>query len=147
MEIEPDFGCWVFVIKTNLKARYFAGAMCGFVTGEIGENERGSEEVELFRKAYPNYFEFEDLVIKFQGEYGCYPSTTTGIDVKDVAIFLEDVPSTDQLAFMRDRARQFAKITDPKDGRHKKISILGFELIQYEVKRYENCVLSWKKGE
>lgn len=148
MGTEPTYSCWIFVIKTNAYAGNFERAMCGFITGETGDCEVGFEEAELFRKAHPGYDVFEDLVIDFPDEHGYYrPVTAQGFESKDVAIFFENPPIAGHLHLMRNRARQFAKMTDPHDGKHKKITILGFELIRYEIQRSENCVLRWKKGE
>ncbi len=148
MSTEPTYSCWIFVIKTNAYAGNFERPMCGFITGKTGDCEVGDEEAELFRKAHPGDDEFDDLVIDFPDEHGCYrPVTVLGYESKDVAIFLGTHPTVDQLVFMRDRARQFAEVTNPRDGKHKKITIRGFELIQCEIQRNENCVLRWKKGE
>lgn len=150
MENEPTRDCWIFVIRTNAYAGNFEREMCGFITGQVGECDVGAEDAKSFIKAHPGvvYDEFEDLVINFPDDHGCYRPVTVGYpSCNDVIIFLDNVPTEDQLILMRNRARQFAKITDPRDGKHKKITIRGFELISYIVERIEKLVSKWKARE
>ncbi len=148
MSSVPTDDCFVFVIKTNSYAGNFERKMCAYVTGEVGECGVGGEEAELFTQDYPGNYEFEDLVISFPDDHGCYrPATIWGSNCNNMAIFFEIAPTSTQLDLVRDRARKFALMTDPRDGKHKHISIYGFELIEYQVKRIESLVAKWKKNE
>jgi hypothetical protein len=148
MSSVPTYDCFIFVIKTDLYAGNFEQEMCAYMTGECGECGVGDKEAGLFISEYPGNKEFENLVISFPDDNGYYhPSTIWGVNCRDVAIFFESSPTSAQLDLMRDRARKFAEITDPYDGKHKHISIRGFELIEYCAKHTESLVSKWKKNQ
>lgn len=148
MSTEPTYSCWIFVIKTNAYAGNFERQMCGFITGQVGECDVGEEEAELFRKAHPDYDGFDDLIASFPDDHGCYrPASIWNVPCNDVAIFMENHPTADQLALMRDLARQFTSIIDPHKIKPKKLVIRGFELISYRVERTEKLVSKWKARE
>lgn len=145
MSTIPTDDCFIFVIKTDSYAGNFEREMCGYITGEVGECEMGAKEAAQFKSDYPENYEFEDLVLRFPDDHGCYrPATMWSHKCSDVAIFLEERPTEAQLAFMRDRARKFAVITNPRDGKHKVITIFGFELRDYRVTHTDTGVVAWE---
>lgn len=156
MSTLPINDCFLFVIRTDSYAGNFEREMCGYITGQYGDCEEctitksvGEREAELFEKECPdNYDEFEDLVISFPGEHGCQrPVTIWSNECTAVAIFLETKPTDAQLDLMRERARKFAKMTDPHDGNHTCITISGFELREYLVKHTDTEIAVWKGDE
>lgn len=144
----PTDDCFVFVVKTNSYAGNFERQMCSYITGEYGECEVGDKEAEIFKAECPNNYRFKDSVISFPDEHGCWrPATMWGHKCNDVAIFFETKPTETQLTLMRNRARKFAIMTNPSDGKHKHITIHGFELRKYCIKRIDTEITVWKKNE
>lgn len=144
MSTLPNFDCFIFVIKTNSYAGNFEREMCGYVTGQVGECGVGDENAAFFQSDNPDNDEFEDLIISFPDDHGCYrPVTIWGNESTDVAIFFESQPTEEQLTFLRQRAREFAVMTDPENGKHTVITISGFELIEYTVIYKEDKIILW----
>lgn len=140
----PTDNCFVLVIKTDSYAGNFEREMCGYMTGQVGECGVGDDSAVLFIAENHKNYEFEDLVTQFPDEHGCHrPATIWGPGCTDVAIYFESQPTDRQLVFLRQRACEFAAMTDPLDGEHTVISIVGFELIEYTVNRIETSVKTW----
>lgn len=141
MSFLPNDDCFILVIKTDSYAGNFEREMCGFMTGQIGDCGVGDDCVELFQSENPENYEFEDLVISFPDDHGCYrPCTIWWPGNTSVAIFFESKPTEEQFMFLRNRARDFAAKTDPCDGEHATITIQGFELREYSVKHTDVCI-------
>ena len=148
MNTLPDDDCFLFVIKTDSYAENFEREMCGYMTGEIGDCNVGDNEVEMFITDYPGNTDFEVIVTRFPDKHGyCCPVTVCGDEYNDVAIFLETRPTDEQLVLMRERARKFAEMTNPQDGKHNCITILGFELHEYTIIRNDRTEKTWENNE
>lgn len=118
------------------------------MTGQVGECGVGDEEVAIFESDNPDNDEFEELIVSFPDDHGCCrPVTIWGADCNNVAIFFDNRPTDKQLVFLRQRARKFAAMTDPQDGKHKCITIFGFELEDYRVKHTNTGIDAWKGDE
>ena len=140
----PIYDCFILVIRTDSYAGNFEREMCAYMTGRIGECDFGKVNAAQFVAENPDNNEFEDLVMEFSDDCGCYrPSTIWGHKCSDVAIYFESKPTSKQLEFLRHRARQFAANTDPRDGRHNVITIFGFELREYCTKHTDTCIGQW----
>ncbi len=141
-DVLPTFDCFVFVVETDSYAGNFERKMCAYMTGEVGDCDVGSEEAKLFETKNPDYSVFEDIVIRFQDEHGCRrPTTIWGKGCLSVAIFFEQPPIGKDLDFLRQQAREFAKITNPQ------INIIGFELRKYQVKHIDMGIYKWNSQE
>lgn len=145
MSTIPTDDCFILVIKTDSYAGNFEREMCGYMTGQVGECSVGEKDADQFAVENPDKLdEFEDLITGFPDDNGCYrPVTIWGPASSDVAIFFESKPTDEQLEFLGQRARQFAANTDPRDGEHTIITILGFELREYCVKHTDTCIAKW----
>lgn len=148
MSTYPNDSCFLFVIKTDSYAGNFEREMCGYMTGQIGECGVGDDGAAMFTKDCPGNCGFQDLVTEFPDEHGCRrPATGWGHEFSSVAIFFESQPTAAQLTFLRQRARQFAAMTDPYYGGKKFITILGFELRDYVVKHIDTGIASWGEND
>ncbi len=146
---EPDCSCFIFLIKTNHYAGNFEREMCAFMTGVRGECGVGDIAAGLYASKYPGDNPWKDKLLQLADEHGCYrPVSIWNAHSRDVAIFLEERPSEEEIEFLRKRAFFFG--LDPRSGvghsgddSDTRIVIKGFELIEYKVERTENTVACW----
>lgn len=144
MNVIPTADCYVFVIKTDSHAGNFWRQMCGYATGEIGVCGVGAKEAANFKVANPCNRDFEDMIMRFYDDELCLrPVSMWGDQDCDVAIFFETLPTDAQLGFVRERARQFAFVTNPEDDEHDSITISGFELRRYTVTHKNESIVVW----
>ena len=136
----PTDDCFVFIIKTDEHAGNFEREMCAYITGALGTTDVGAKESEKFQKQYPaKYNDFQDLVVDFADEYGGHtPVAVWDGDSSGVGIFFQTRPSDNLLMFMRLRAVKFSV--------DRRINVLGFELLEYQVKHTEELVDKWDVG-
>lgn len=139
----PTDNCFVFIIETDSDAGNFEREICAYITGQLGIGCRGSAEAIKIKTQYPDECsDLEDLIICFPDEYGAYTPVTIWEDgvrgCSCVGIFFETRPSENLLMFMRLRAVKFSV-----DSR---IDVLGFELLEYQVKHTEELVDKWDVG-
>lgn len=150
MSASPNETCYVFLIKTDSYAGNFERPMCSYATGQYGDCGVGDKEAVMFEKECPGNFDFEDLILMVTDEHGCYrPASIWEYDnnCETVAIFFNDRPTDGQLLLIRQRAMKFASVTDPCDGKHNTITIMGFELVKYSVTVEQSVELKWVADE
>lgn len=135
---------WIFVIDTEDYAGNFERALCGYLTGRIGECEVGVKEATAFMEE--TGMEPFDNVIDEPDDHGCrrpvtiYPTAgVKGEPYQSVAISFETEPSADQIALMKERAYQFAALLGRTYGdepaRPRISKITGFRLIKQTITR------------
>lgn len=144
----PTESCFIFLIKTNQYAGNFEREMCAFMTGVLGDCGVGDIAAGLFSQQCPG----EDWTEKVQqvvDDHGCYrPVGVWDLDSNDVAIFLEEKPTVDEVEFLRKRAMLFA--LDPRvgaghsgnDEHDSRIAIKGFEVIEWKVEVTAKSLIS-----
>src|SRR6187397_1215283 len=95
------------IVKTNSYAGNFEREMCAFMTGQIGECGVGSEfvEKEIAEK-------FGDKISGKTDDHACFRPVEVyweGEDNNSFVIFLEDKLSKEDIDFLEERAKLFAK--------------------------------------
>ena len=120
----------IFVIDTNQYAGNFEREMCAYMTGIIGDCEVGREYADMFNKDI-NSNPFQDLVSQQPDEGACYRpcaiwKSLNPLEYNSVAIFFEGVPTSEQIALLKERAKEFTLIQKTFTA---PITIHGFRLI------------------
>lgn len=145
---EPTRSCFIFLVKTDSYAGNFEREMCAFMTGIMGDCSVGDIAAGLYALKYPGDNPWEDKLLQVADEHGCYrPVSMWNAHCQDVAIFLEERPSDEEIKFLRERALLF--VLDTRDGvgdskeYDSRIKIKGFELIKYSVEVTEFKEASW----
>lgn len=148
MSAKQTVAPYVFIIDTDQYSGNFERELCAFLTGSVGECGVGDGEQALFKENG----QFQDLADKtsFQpDDNGCSrPATiweTGKVGVyKSVAIFFDSMPSPEEVAFMKQRAKEFIDVHLANVRRYNKkakpLTIEGFRMIRQEVRSYEEYV-------
>lgn len=147
---------YILIIRTDTYAGNIEREMCGFVGGGYGECEVGKEHhIDFGKYADANGIQlaYDHRKGDYPGEqyFGFLPSTSVqddhgcsrpvsiwnhlgGSSYNDVAIFLEALPTDEQLKVVRARANEFARSGLPGSRLHdivwKPFNILGLEMIE-----------------
>lgn len=134
MDLKNGYG---FIIVTDSYAGNFEREMCAYLTGQIGECGVGSEFVSLLEDSRPEF----DNMIQVADEYGCYRPVEiyAGKNEKynSLIIYFEEMPSADQIQFMKENAKNFSDARSETssfyDKEKDKIEILDFKMLQVET--------------
>ena len=130
---------YAFVIDTDSYAGNFEREMTAHITGIIGECEVGKEYIEKLS------IDFEEIVKQVPDENGCRRPTdcweSPNGSYDSVAIFFEKRPTTEQIEFMKERAKTFnQKNSEINTYFPGDIKILGFRLIEFVSSTKEESI-------
>lgn len=142
----PDTSCFIFVVKTDNYAGNYEREMCAFLTGVMGDCEVGDVSAGLYALKYPGDNPWQEKLLQVSDEHGCHRPVSIWNNCQDVAIFLEDKPTPEDVQFLRKRASLFVldpRISDSGDDSKPRIAITGFELIEYKVEFTETPLEIW----
>ena len=134
---------------TDKYAGNFERRMCAFLTGVVDECGVGDIAAGLYSHKHPGENPWAEKLLQVADEHGCHrPVGIWSHHSQDVAIFLENRPTVEEIDFLRKRTLLF--ILDPRDGvghsgddSNPRISIKGFELIEYKVEVTQRRLTSW----
>lgn len=107
------------IIHTSTYTGNFERQLCAYATGSIGECNVGKEHVEGFEAAFAARFPEEDdqyavqdITANVPDDNGCWRPCSIwnwkGDFYKSMAIFMEDKPEDQYMAFIKERALEFA---------------------------------------
>jgi hypothetical protein len=167
MAADQTVSPYVFVVDTNKYSGNFEREMCAFMTGALGECGVGGEELVMFEEngQFPN---LSDKTHCVPDENGCVRPATiwptpgrwnngngehfngevTGPGrcpaYESVAVFFNERPTDEEIAFMKQRAYAFVavQLADQQrfDKKAKPMKIKGFRLIAQTVTTQEQSV-------
>ena len=161
----------IFVIDTNSYSGNFEREMTAYITGQVGECEVGEELADVFREEMGSNTILDDMCCDVPNEddhrapCGIWPTPNRYNDgygrhfdgdpqlpqqgrheaYESVAIFLNKVPTEEQISIMKERAMAFCAHAWQQHGRmsefyQAEIIVLGFRLITREVTIIETDV-------
>lgn len=125
---------YILLVHTNKYAGNFERQLCAFMTGITGDCGVGSDEAKRFKEDMEEIGNdpdmFDDCLDSQSDDHGCYRPASiwdadgTG-DYNTVAIFFRELPTTSEMALLRQRAQQYAE--------ENKITIHKLSMINREV--------------
>jgi hypothetical protein len=141
---------YFFVIHTDQYARNFERQLCAYLTGQVGECKVGSEMAEIARQEVP--YEWikwcETHIINRPDEHGVhrpvktypapnleykYDSIEPYFKYNSIAIYFNEIPSSKQVSFLKERAYKFSEFYTDEKGKDP-INISGFEVLEEIIK-------------
>ena len=137
---------YLFVVDTNNYAGNFEREMCAYMTGIIGECEKGDNEAEIAEGEIVDDVrnKLDDLIMLVPDENGCsrpvtiYPSKDNMNEYNSLAISMSEKPSKKIIQLLKYRAQEYVMVKPGLEewnkSRFENLKILGFRLVKFTVK-------------
>lgn len=127
---------YLFVVDTDKYAGNFERCMCAHMTGVVGESDVGDESASDYRETFGNAEDFDhnDHIVQLAGEHGHNPVGIFGSGINSFAIFMDRMPTEEEISRMSRRAVDY--VSGPY-GKPHKIKIFGFRLFSRIVTQKE----------
>jgi hypothetical protein len=165
MAVHQTVAPYIFIVDTDQYSGNFEREMCAFMTGAVGQCGVGEDEVEMY-EANGQFMELSEKTQNEPDDNGCFrpasiwPTPNRWNDgdgnmfdgdptgkfraYESVAVFFCQRPTSEEIAFMKQRAHDFVPVQLKNQRRFDKeaapLKIKGFRLIEQQVNTQETSV-------